>query len=82
MIGPRTVGAREAKARFSRLLREVEEGEEVVVTRHGIPVARIVPVAPASRAAASRGMFRGHFNLPDDFGDHGDEMGDLFGIPR
>jgi prevent-host-death family protein len=38
-----TVGAFEAKTKFSELLDRVERGEEVVVTRHGKAVARIVP---------------------------------------
>ena len=38
------VGATEAMRRFSALLREVENGETVIVTRHGFPVARLSPV--------------------------------------
>ncbi len=38
-----TVGDFEAKTKFSELLDKVELGEEVVVTRHGKTVARIVP---------------------------------------
>ncbi len=38
-----TVGAFEAKTKFSELLDRVERGEEIVVTRHGKTVARIVP---------------------------------------
>ncbi|MGL4729851.1 MAG: type II toxin-antitoxin system Phd/YefM family antitoxin [Bosea sp. (in: a-proteobacteria)] len=37
-----TVGAFEAKTKFSELLDRVERGEEVIVTRHGRRVARIV----------------------------------------
>ena len=40
----RTIGAYDAKTRFSELLERVEQGEEVVITRHGSPVARMVPV--------------------------------------
>lgn len=37
----------EAKAKFSEMLRRAGEGEEIVVTSHGRPVARIVaPEAP------------------------------------
>jgi prevent-host-death family protein len=39
-----TVPAFEAKTKFSELLDRVEAGEEVTITRHGQPVARIVPV--------------------------------------
>ena len=44
----RTVGAFEAKNKLSELLDEVECGEEVLITRHGKPVARLVAGAPWS----------------------------------
>jgi prevent-host-death family protein len=37
------VGAFEAKNILSALLDRVEQGEEIVITRHGKPVARLVP---------------------------------------
>ena len=40
------VGAYEAKTRFSQLLERVAAGEEITITRHGNPVARLVPVLP------------------------------------
>ena len=43
-----TVSAREANQRFSKLLQAVVEGEEVVITRRGKPVARLMPVEPAA----------------------------------
>jgi prevent-host-death family protein len=39
-----TIGAYEAKTHFSELLERVASGEEVTITRHGSPVARIVPI--------------------------------------
>jgi prevent-host-death family protein len=39
----KTVGAYEAKTRFGELLREVENGETIIVTRYGLPVARLSP---------------------------------------
>ena len=38
-----TVTARDANHHFARILGEVESGKEFVVTRNGVPVARIVP---------------------------------------
>jgi prevent-host-death family protein len=35
-----------AKAHLSELLNTVESGEEVVITRHGRPVARVLPASP------------------------------------
>lgn len=40
----RTVSARDANQNFSRLLKAVAEGEEVVITRRGKAVARLSPV--------------------------------------
>ncbi len=40
---PVIVGASEAKSHLSALLDRVERGEEVVITRHGHPVAWLVP---------------------------------------
>jgi prevent-host-death family protein len=37
------VGAFEAKNKLSALLDRVEQGEEIIITRHGRPVARLVP---------------------------------------
>ena len=37
------IGAFEAKNRWSDLLDLVEKGEEITITRHGRPVARLVP---------------------------------------
>jgi prevent-host-death family protein len=38
-----TVTALEAKTRFGKLLQRVARGEEIVITRHEKPVARLVP---------------------------------------
>ena len=45
-----TITAREANQRFSELLSKVEtEGQGFVVTKHGRPVARILPLEVSSR---------------------------------
>jgi len=38
-----TITARDANHRFAQILAEVEAGKEFIVTRRGVPVARIVP---------------------------------------
>jgi prevent-host-death family protein len=48
------VGAFEAKNRLGQLLDLVERGEEVVITRHGKPVARLVPPRAAFNRAEAR----------------------------
>lgn len=39
-----TIGSYEAKTHLPALLRRVEAGERITITRHGRPVARLVPV--------------------------------------
>ena len=41
----REIQASEAKTHLPRLLDEVERGETLIITRHGRPIARIVPEA-------------------------------------
>jgi prevent-host-death family protein len=41
------VNVHEAKTQLSRLLELVQEGETVVIARHGQPVAELVPVRQA-----------------------------------
>ena len=43
-----TVGAFEAKTHLSELLARVEAGEQVTITKHGRPVARLVPMTETS----------------------------------
>lgn len=38
-----TIGSYDAKTHLPALLKRVEAGEEIVITRHGHPVARLVP---------------------------------------
>jgi prevent-host-death family protein len=42
-----TVGSFDAKTHLSQLLERVAQGEEFTITRHGKPVARLVPAIPA-----------------------------------
>jgi len=52
----KTMTATAAKASFLRLLDEAADGEEIEITRHGRPVARLVP---PSGARTLKGMFQG-----------------------
>jgi prevent-host-death family protein len=59
------VGAYEARTQLSRLLDEVEQGETITITRHGRPIARLVPVRGRQRSvkeaiAAIREFRKGH----------------------
>jgi prevent-host-death family protein len=53
------VSIAEAKNTLSSLIRRVQEGEEVVISKHGRPVARIVRTKPAKRVlGAAQGQVR------------------------
>ena len=53
----RSVGSFEAKTHLSELLASVERGEEIVITRRGTPVARLLPMAEATgRATALKNL--------------------------
>ncbi|MFP3941845.1 MAG: type II toxin-antitoxin system Phd/YefM family antitoxin [Acidobacteriota bacterium] len=64
-IATSEVNVHEAKTHFSKLLRRVAAGEEVVIARAGVPVARLVPVA--RRSDRVFGIDRGRFQVPEDF---------------
>ena len=49
-----TVGSFEAKTKLSELLDKVEAGETVTITRHGKPVARLVPASVGEDERARR----------------------------
>ena len=55
----------EAKTHLSRLLRRVEAGEDILIKRGSVAVARIVAVSPPSQREF--GKDRGRFEVPEDF---------------
>jgi prevent-host-death family protein len=44
----RAIAVYEAKNRLSEMIAAVEQGEEITITRHGIPVARLVAIGVAA----------------------------------
>ena len=64
----RTIGAYEAKTHLPRLLDEVAAGDEITITKHGVPVAVLVPATPRStrtiaETIAALRAFRGRHPL-------------------
>lgn len=57
----------EAKTQFSSLVREVERGESIVISRSGKPVARLVPIEKQKRRGA--GMDEGVGFIAEDFNE-------------
>ncbi len=54
----RQVAATEAKARLAELLRNVEQGETIAITRHGKTIAHLVPAFVTDRAAREAAVDR------------------------
>lgn len=50
------VGAFEAKTHLPKLLSRVARGERITITKHGVPVAELVPVEPAGRRDVDRAI--------------------------
>lgn len=61
----RVVNTHDAKSRLSELIREAEEGVEVIVARNGHPVAKIVPWVP-DRPERVPGAWAGLVHGSDD----------------
>jgi prevent-host-death family protein len=57
---PDTITARDANHHFARLLRDVEAGKEFIVTRNGVPVARILPAGAGDAGRRCRHGCRDH----------------------
>jgi len=62
------VNIHEAKTHLSRLLAQVEAGEEVIIARSGEPIAKLVAIAKPSKKRVL-GQYRGEVIISDDFDD-------------
>lgn len=79
-----TMNIHEAKTHFSELVAAVERGEEVLISRRGKPVARLVSAADPEEKPKSRifGRFEGlPFHMSDDFDEpmSEDELAEWYG---
>jgi prevent-host-death family protein len=60
------VSIREARRSLSRFVKRAAAGKEVVISRYGRPVARLVPFAPRAKRRTF-GRMRGKIQIGDDF---------------
>jgi prevent-host-death family protein len=74
------VGMHEAKTQLSKLVERVEAGEEIVITRHGQPAARLVPERQGGGFASLAGAWRGQVKIADDFDELPDDLADSLGM--
>lgn len=73
-----TVSLFDAKTHLSRLIDSIASGveSEIVISRNGKPVARVVPMA--TDASRRVGLACGEFEVPDDIDRHNAEIAALF----
>jgi prevent-host-death family protein len=71
----------EAKTHLSRIIDRVEHGEEVIISRAGHPVAKVVPL-PTTRRRTGRGSLAGQIAWADDWDspETNAEIADDFGL--
>lgn len=79
------VNVGQAKTNLSQLLARVEAGEDVEISRDGVPVARLVRIepvtSPGARFLAARGALAGQIRVGDDFEFSDEEIDELLDGP-
>jgi prevent-host-death family protein len=68
----------EAKSTLSELVARAEAGEDIIITRNGKLVARLVPVAGTNSLAAVHGALRGRIHIDEDFDQLPDDIAEAF----
>jgi prevent-host-death family protein len=69
----------EAKAELSALLEQVLKGEEVIIGKAGVPIARIVRYSGLERARTP-GALRGKITIAPDFDELPDDIAESLGV--
>ena len=63
-----TFNVQQTKTHLSQILKLLAQGEQIVITRYGKPVAQIIPYAP-QKAQRKFGALKGKAKLDDTFFD-------------
>ena len=74
------VNVHQAKTQLSKLLDQLLDGEEVVIARHGKPVARLSPMS-ADLPPRRPGALKGKIWIADQFDEFDEGLQDLFSGP-
>ena len=69
-----------AKTHLSRILYQVEQGEEVTICRGSYPVAKIVPCGRLDRKPRSFGLSKGFCKIGPEFYEADQEVAEIFGV--
>jgi antitoxin (DNA-binding transcriptional repressor) of toxin-antitoxin stability system len=71
----------EAKTQLSKLVRQAEEGEEVILRRGAHPVVRLVAITgDGATVKRTPGRMRGRLSVPDDFDEWPEDIAKALGI--
>ncbi|HEX9158747.1 MAG TPA: type II toxin-antitoxin system prevent-host-death family antitoxin [Rhizomicrobium sp.] len=83
------ISVTDAKGQLTELVRRSEQGENVVLTRHGQPVARIVRIQPVAEREARRALLQSFLGSGKQKGRRGpsaarsqDFLYDKYGLPK
>jgi prevent-host-death family protein len=73
----------DAKTNLSRIIDRVEHGEEIIISRSGHPVAKVIPLVRKVHRSG-RGSLKGRLVATDDWDspEVNEEIADDFGMPR
>lgn len=74
----KTVNIHEAKTNLSRLLAQVQMGEEIIIANRGTPVARLSPYQEEKSTPREAGRLKGKAKIPEDFNQLDKESISLF----
>jgi len=72
-LSPVMPNIHEAKTHFSRLVQRAAAGEEIIITRSGVPMAKLVPFRE-TRTPRSPGVWKGRVEIAPDFDATFDEV--------
>jgi prevent-host-death family protein len=75
-----TYGIGEAKTHLSKLVREAEEGEDVILRRGSRPVARLTSLTGEEVVKRTPGRMRGRVSVPEDFDEWPEDIVAALGI--
>lgn len=67
LVMTQTVSVDEAQNKLQDLVAKALAGDEVIITEHGTPVARLVPVVAHSKKKRVAGLNRGAISTSEDF---------------
>ncbi|HEX2160477.1 MAG TPA: type II toxin-antitoxin system prevent-host-death family antitoxin [Thermoleophilaceae bacterium] len=70
----------QARTHLSQLVERALEGEEIVLTRRGEPVIRLVPEQPGGGFAALAGVWRDRVRIADDFDGLSEDLAEPLGM--